>query len=159
MHISSSWNMTRDSYHSMKPVWDNNSAGVLDEGWISWYRHKSTENPASISNILCETGFSTVVSFRHKSGTDRLKARLASNNITVENQAKKCKDAAARLRDKKTSHSLDKVLPLEKRLYLFYIKLKKTIFRSNQHKKNLARSVSSRYMWKSLLWWSPEICI
>ena len=53
--------------------------------------------------------------------TDR---KLASNNITMENQAKKRKDGAERLRDKNTSHSLDKVLPIEKRLCLFYTKLK-----------------------------------
>ena len=43
----------------------------------------------------------------------------------MENQAKKRKAGAKRLRNKKTSRSLDKVLPIEKMPYLFYIKLKK----------------------------------
>jgi len=71
--------------------------------------------------------------------TDR---KLASNNITMENQAKKRKDGAERLRDKNTSHSLDKVLPIEKRLFILH-KAPKTIFRSNRPKKIIARSARS----------------
>ena len=48
----------------------------------------------------------------------------------MENQAKKREDAAARLRDKNTSHSLDKVLPIEKRLFILH-KAPKTIFSPN----------------------------
>ena len=47
--------------------------------------------------------------------------------ITMENQAKKRKGGADKLRDKKTPPSLDKVLPIEKRLCLFYTKLKKYV--------------------------------
>ena len=43
----------------------------------------------------------------------------------MENQAKKRKGGAEKLRDQKTSPSLDKVFPIEKRLCLFYTKLKK----------------------------------
>ena len=42
----------------------------------------------------------------------------------MENQAKKHKGGAENLRDKNTSPALDKVLPIEKRLCLFYTKLK-----------------------------------
>jgi len=38
----------------------------------------------------------------------------------MENQAKKRKDGAERLRDKNTSHSLDKVIPIEKRLFILH---------------------------------------
>ena len=44
------------------------SAGVLDEGWISWDCHKSTENPASISNIFCVTRFSAVTAIKQNHG-------------------------------------------------------------------------------------------
>ena len=38
----------------------------------------------------------------------------------MENQAKKRKGGAEKLRDKKTSPSLDKVLPIEKRLFTLH---------------------------------------
>ena len=38
----------------------------------------------------------------------------------MENQAKKRKDGAEKLRDKKTPHSLDKVLPIEKRQFILH---------------------------------------
>ena len=49
----------------------------------------------------------------------------------MENQAKKRKGGAEKLRDKKTSPSLDKVLPIEKRLFTLLTKRKKTILRSH----------------------------
>ena len=50
------------------------------------------------------------------------------NVYNLENQVKERKvRGAEKLRDKNTSPSLDKILPIEKRLvkFLFYIKLKK----------------------------------
>ena len=49
----------------------------------------------------------------------------------MENQAKKRKGGAEQLRDKKTSPSLDKVLPIEKRLFILD-EAQKTILRSNK---------------------------
>ena len=55
---------------------------------------------------------------------DKNNSLILREKITMENQAKKRKGGAENLRDKKTSPALDKVLPIEKLLCLFYTSLK-----------------------------------
>ena len=56
--------------------------------------------------------------------SSRLTIGSTGRRITMENQAKKRKGGAEKWRDKKTSTSLDRVLPIKKWQCLFYTKLK-----------------------------------
>ena len=79
---------------------------------------ESAAAPPDSTRILNDmTWKSTTAAMPRSSG---LAIRSTGRRITMENQAKKRKGGAEKLRDKKTSPSLDKVLPIEKRLFTLH---------------------------------------